>query len=150
MGIGRSNKISYIKFDSCNNIIPSEAKEKEAKLNESVQASLDLKQNLHSKVFCNNCQQYGFASLERTLQTSAYAWSFIFFIFITGILWSWLPFVLEDFKQTTYYCRNCKKKLQTDKQKIKKQTENLFSLLLGIEVLLLLAFSVYNLVYHKL
>ena len=104
-----------------------------------------LKQSPSQDRFCDECNNLGPTLLKTTFQSAAYAWAFIFLI-SGGILWSWVPFVLDDLQQTSCLCLQCNKKLTVCKPKIRRSTEKLFCFLLVIDILILTIIIFYTLI----
>ena len=96
------------------------------------------------KFYCTRCCQLQTCTLNQSHQQAAYAWAFIFII-SGGILWSWLPFVLQDFRERAIRCPKCEKLLWIDKHKMAVRTERLFLVLLIVDFLILISIAFYNL-----
>ena len=105
----------------------------------------ESKSQTHFKFYCSRCcQQSSYVSIQ-TYQDSAYAWAFLFLV-SAGILWSWLPFAMRDFRQTTVCCTRCRSILRIYKQKISAASEKLFLFLLTVDFLTLISFALCNLI----
>lgn len=91
---------------------------------------------------CSSCNKSNNIQVETSFQGAAYAWGFIFLI-SGGILWSWVPFVLDDFKRKVFRCSQCTKIIKDSKMKSRQSTEKLFCFLLVMDILILATIAFY-------